>query len=187
MIFQNEVWLITLVGLAAVTLGFIYVIVQAGKPAADPGKMQKNAHVLRRWLFLALIVLGIGVTWATLKQFPIPDQHAQLQAAQIVDVVGRQWSWSLSKSHLAADVPVEFRVTSADVNHGFAIYAPDDRIVIQTQAMPGFTNKLLYTFRTPGKYRVLCLEYCGLAHHAMMAEFDVAPATANNKAKGDHS
>lgn len=187
MIFQNEVWLITLVGLAAVTLGFIYVIVQAGKADADTGKVQKNACVIRRWLLLALIVLGIGVTWATLKQFPIPDQHAQLQAKQVVDVVGRQWSWSLSNNHLTADVPVEFRVTSADVNHGFAIYAPDDRIIIETQAMPGFTNKLLYTFHTPGKYRVLCLEYCGLAHHGMMAEFDVAPASAKGHVNGGQS
>ena len=42
--------------------------------------------------------------------------------------------------------------------------------------MPGHTNRLAYTFTQPGKYRVLCLEYCGLAHHGMMTEFEVVAA-----------
>lgn len=96
-------------------------------------------------------------------------------------MVAHQWYWQLSRKQVEAGVPVEFRVTSADVNHGFAIYAPDDRIVIQTQAMPGFTNKMLHTFRQPGTYRILCLEYCGLDHHGMMTEIKVVAA------KGDQS
>jgi cytochrome c oxidase subunit 2 len=99
-----------------------------------------------------------------------------LQAAQVVDVVGHQWTWDVSQTHLKVGEPVEFRVTASDVNHGFAIYAPDGRIVIQTQAMPGFTNKILYTFQTPGTYRIMCLEYCGVAHHGMTAELEVAAA-----------
>ena len=178
MILQNEIWLITLTGMGLVTLGFIYVISQAGKPAdaAQTQKAYATSNRLRRWLFVALFVLGVGVSYATLRHFPIPRQHAPLQAAQVVDVVARQWAWKLSATQLKVDVPVEFRVTSADVNHGFAIYAPDDRIVIQTQAMPGFTNKILYTFREPGKYRILCLEYCGLAHHGMTGQFEVVAA-----------
>ena len=39
--------------------------------------------------------------------------------------------------------------------------------------MPGVTNRLVHTFTQPGKYRILCLEYCGLAHHGMILEFDV--------------
>ena len=69
---------------------------------------------------------------------------------------------------------MEFHVTSKDVNHGFALYDPDMRIVAQTQAMPGYTNVLRYTFNEPGVYRVLCLEYCGVAHHEMTAEIKVA-------------
>jgi cytochrome c oxidase subunit II len=34
-------------------------------------------------------------------------------------------------------------------------------------------NRLVYTFARPGRYRVLCLEYCGLAHHGMNSEFEV--------------
>lgn len=172
---QNEVWLATLAGMGLVALVFIYVIAKYGEPG-DSAQVQKTAYAIRRWWFLALVLLGIGVTWASLRQFPIPDQHAQSQAAQTVDAVGRQWSWQLSQNRFVAGVPVEFRVSSADVNHGFAIYGPDDRIVTQTQAMPGFTNRLVHTFVQPGKYRVLCLEYCGLAHHGMTTEFEVTAA-----------
>ncbi len=173
---QNEVWLTTLAGIALVALAFVYVIARSGKPA-DSTQVLKKSYAIRRWWFLALVVLGVGVTWASLRQFPIPDQNAQSQTAQIVNAVGRQWSGELSQNRFTVGIPVEFHVTSADVNHGFAIYGPDDRIVTQTQAMPGFTNRLVHTFDQPGKYRVLCLEYCGLAHHGMLAEFEVVAAT----------
>ena len=77
---------------------------------------------------------------------------------------------------MQAGTPVEFRVTSSDVNHGFAIYAPDGRIATQTQAMPGYTNKLVHTFTEPGTYTVMCLEYCGIGHAPMTATLTVAPA-----------
>jgi cytochrome c oxidase subunit 2 len=173
---QDEVWLITLIGIGLVALVFIYVIGRSGG-SADPKQVQIRAYAIRRWWFVALLILGIGVTYASLRPFPVPDQQAQLPGAQIVDVVGRQWTWQLSRNQVAAGIPVEFHVTSSDVNHGFAIYGPDDRILAQTQAMPGFTNRLVYTFRQPGIYRVLCLEYCGLAHHVMADQLEVAAAT----------
>jgi cytochrome c oxidase subunit II len=169
---QDEVWLITLIGIALVALVFVYVISSSGG-SADAKQVQTRAYAIRRWWFVALLLLGIGVTYASLRPFPVPDQHAQLQGAQIVDVVGHQWFWQLSRYQVTAGTPVEFHVTSADVNHGFGLYGPDDRIVAQTQAMPGFTNRLLYTFTKPGLYRVMCLEYCGLAHHGMANQIEV--------------
>jgi cytochrome c oxidase subunit 2 len=83
------------------------------------------------------------------------------------------WQWEISQDHVEAGRPVDFQVTSADVNHGFGIYDPDMKIVAQTQAMPGVTNTLRHTFTREGTYRVMCLEYCGLAHHNMTAEFTV--------------
>jgi len=175
MVTQDQVWVWTLAGIAAIAIAFIYVISQAGKPA-DPVQVQKTAYAIRRGWFIALVVMGIGVTYASLNPFPIGEQSSPSQTAQIVNAVGHQWAWDLSQSQVRAGTPVQFNVTSDDVNHGFAIYGPGDRIVAQTQAMPGFTNRLLYTFKEAGKYRVMCLEYCGLAHHAMTTEFEVVAA-----------
>lgn len=178
MTLQDAVWTIALVGMGLVALGFIHVIIQAGKPADEAAtrKSAHTAHLLQGWLFVVLFVGFVVGSWATLRRFPIPPQHGALDAKQVVDVVGRIWSWQLTPATVKAGSPVEFRVTSADVNHGFAIYAPDGRIVTQTQAMPGFTNKLLYTFNQPGTYTVQCLEYCGLGHAPMRTTLTVVAA-----------
>ena len=173
MTMQNDAWVISLVGIGLVALLFIHVIAQAGKTAPDPTGVQKKAYALRRPLFWALIVLGIGVAYGTLRAFPIPKQQGALHPAQTVQVVAHQWSWEISPAPIQAGVPIEFDVTSADVNHGFAIFDAHDRLLMQTQAMPGYTNRLIYTFAQPGTYRVLCLEYCGVAHYGMMDELHV--------------
>jgi cytochrome c oxidase subunit 2 len=69
MITQNEVWLVSLIEMVLIALVFIYVISQAGK-AADATQVQKKAYAIRRWWFIAFLVLGIGVTDASLKPFP---------------------------------------------------------------------------------------------------------------------
>lgn len=175
MTIQDQVWVITLAGIAGVGLVFLYVIREATRQA-EATRVQARAAVIRRWLFLGLLVLGAGVTAATLSPFPIPDQHTPPGARQVVEVVGQQWGWHLSPGPIEAGVPVEFRVTSADVNHGFGIYDDSGRLLAQTQAMPGVTNRLIHTFEQPGRYRVLCLEYCGLVHHGMSATFEVVGA-----------
>lgn len=178
MVLQNVVWAIALAGMGLVAFGFIYVIIQAGKPA-DPEATRKSAHTahaLQAWLFAILFVGFVAGSWASLRHFPIPSQHGALSARQVVDVVGRQWSWQMTPDKVSAGSVVEFRVTSADVNHGFAIYGPDGLIVAQTQAMPGYTNKLLHTFTQPGTYTVQCLEYCGLGHGPMKITLEVVAA-----------
>lgn len=182
MIIQNVVWIIALTGMGLIALGFIYVIWQAGRPASDEATRRSThtAHVIRRYLFITLLVIFIGGTYGTLRNFPIPLQHSPLGIQQVVEVVGQQWSWQIEPNTIRAGTPVEFRVTSKDVNHGFAIYALNNRIVAQTQAMPGVINKLVYTFTEPGTYKVMCLEYCGLGHAPMIAEFTV---TAENTAE----
>lgn len=169
---QDRIWAISLAGLALVALAFLFVVSRAGKPAPDVARMQTRAYAWRGWLFVALLVLGVGVTYATLATFPIPNQRDAALAPQVVHAVGHQWRWELSATRLQAGVPVEFAVTASDVNHGFAVYDAEGRLVAQTQAMPGVTNRLVHTF-APGRYRVLCLEYCGVAHHVMAAEFEV--------------
>lgn len=178
MVLQNMIFIITLIGIGLVALGFIYVILQAGKPADDEAtrKAGHTSNVLRRWLFAALLIIFVGGTYGTLRHFPIPSQYAPLNAQQVVDVVGRQWAWQIQPGTIHAGSLVEFRVTSKDVNHGFAIYAPDGHIVIQTQAMPGYTNKILYTFTKPGTYKVMCLEYCGIGHAPMTSQIQVVAA-----------
>jgi cytochrome c oxidase subunit II len=146
------------------------------------------AYSLRRkLLYLVLAVLVVGLSM-TLAKTPYPHDNDIPQ--QVVFVVGKQYSFGISASPITNDdeylaatysTPVqvqagslvEFRVTSFDVNHGFSVYNPEGQLVGQTQAMPGYVNRLRLRLTEPGRYRVLCLELCGSGHHRMRGVFDV--------------
>ena len=103
-------------------------------------------------------------------------------------LAGRIWSWDIGPIRdrdgnllqaegaalvLPAGQAVEFQVTAEDVNHGFGIYNEAGQIVAQTQPMPGYVNNLVHTFKAAGNYQILCMEYCGLAHHTMVTTITV--------------
>lgn len=175
MTIQDVALTIALSGMAIVACSILYVVSQASRPADEAAAAHSahTAHAVRRWLFFSLVVVFVVGTWVTLRPYPIPEQHAPTGAHQVVSVEGRQWTWLIKPATVYTGSAVEFDVTSTDVNHGFAIYGPDGRIVTQTQAMPGYTNRIVHTFDQPGRYQVMCLEYCGLGHAPMTAYFTV--------------
>ena len=136
-------------------------------------RVQTTGYWLRkRWLaFLcALLVLVVG-----LSLFRLPYASGGNRGKQVVTVKGGQFFWSIDPGRIRAGTPVRFDVTSVDVNHGFGIYDPAGHLIGSVQAMPDYHNKLDLTFHTPGVYRILCLEYCGLGHHVMQGSFTVVP------------
>lgn len=166
---QVVVWDLTLVLCGIVAAVFLYVR-GASRTRAEQVEVQPRAYRIRLVLFLLLILVGLPVSVVTLAGMPRNENGA---GTEVVSVTGGQWYWNLDREQVPAGVPVEFRVTSVDVNHGIGIYDPELRLLGQTQAMPGYVNHLRYTFHQPGTYRLLCLEYCGLAHHGMVAELTV--------------
>ncbi len=140
------------------------------------------------FLAASLLIFLVFALALTLPRMPYPAEAAAPD--RIVHVTGKQYAFALSPTPIAGleaweegtypttvEVPapstVEFRVTSLDVNHGFSLYAPDGELVAQTQAMPGYVNRLRVRFERPGTYTVLCLEYCGLGHHRMRGVVEV--------------
>ena len=136
----------------------------------DYAPVQGSAYRIRAIGFWVLLLVGLPVSIWLFRENPY---SAQIAAPQVINATGYQWYWELDRSEIVVGEPVEFRVTSADVNHGFGVYDADGVLVAQTQAMPGYVNRLTHIFETPGVYQVLCLEYCGLAHHNMVAEIVV--------------
>lgn len=166
---QQSAWYVSLLFIAVFVIIFIMVFLRSNR-RADYEPIQKKGYRLRRYYFasLVLILLYAGIT--TLKQIPY-DQPVFVT----IEVNAILFNWEMSSHQVKVGQPVEFAVTSADVNHGFGIYDENMIVMAQTQAMPGYTNKLYYTFTKPGKYQILCLEYCGVAHHYMVADFEVLP------------
>jgi len=165
----------TLLGLgAAWTLVWAWVLLHAG-PGPSYEATAPVVHRLRRVLFVGFLVAFAAVFAISVRAYPYIDfrRHSVGMPAVTVDVQANQWSWALSRTQVPVGVPVEFAVTSQDVNHGFGVYAPDGLLLTQVQAMPGYTNRLVYRFARPGAYTIRCLEYCGIFHHVMLATLDV--------------
>lgn len=172
---QDLVLSVSIVLMGCLAAVFVWVALGANTAIANYGPVIDSAYRFRIWLFGIAIIVLIGANYKTLGELPYINTLAQLPttAVQTSQVVAEQWSWSIKPDNFKVGQTAEFHVTSGDVNHGFALYDPDFRIVAQTQAMPGYTNVLRYTFTKPGTYQVLCLEYCGVVHHEMKAEIKV--------------
>ena len=59
------------------------------------------------------------------------------------------------------------------MNHGFAVYNDDNVLLFQIQAIPKHVSHIVYTFKEPGRYQVVCLEFCGVNHHKMIGALQV--------------
>ncbi len=172
---------------SAAIIAAVFVVVARSTAREGPVDHDRTNR-LRGVFFLSLmVVLGIFLI-LTLPRLPYPVEAAV--PGQVVNVVSRQYAFSPTDHagpesietwdrdfsptvDVRAGAVVEFRVRTLDVNHAFGVYTPDGRVLAQTQAMPGYVNRLRVRFDEPGTYHVLCLEYCGLGHHAMRGVIEV--------------
>jgi cytochrome c oxidase subunit II len=132
--------------------------------------VERIRHAERSW-FVAAVVILVGILAATIAFTPYGRSAGK--DAQVVDVQAVQFAWVIPTTPIKAGRQVEFRLTSKDVNHSFAVYTAGGKFLFQVQVMPGKTQKYVYTFHKPGTYQVLCLEYCGVGHANMRSEFQV--------------
>ncbi|MGH7046599.1 MAG: hypothetical protein ACREE2_09475 [Stellaceae bacterium] len=172
---QDVVWAVSIVLMGALAAVFAWVAAGADLTLADYGPVIAVAYRRRGLLFVLAVAILIAANYRSLGELPyVSRDAAPVAAVRQVAATGEQWSWTVTPNQFVVGQTAEFDVTSKDVNHGFALYDPAMRIVAQTQAMPGYTNVLRYTFTEPGIYQVLCLEYCGVEHHDMKTEINVA-------------
>ncbi len=163
--------------LIAVAYGVVTVIgalVFLGLWRSTQSRREVDTEQLARrekgWL-IALIVGLLALLLATI--FFTPYGESAPAGAQVVNVDARQFSFSVDPPILQAGEPVEFRLTTADTNHGFGVYTEDDEFVLQAQIVPDYETKVVHTFEEAGAYKIVCLEFCGVNHHGMVGQFEV--------------
>ncbi len=105
----------------------------------------------------------------------------QTQAGNVltVEAIGHQFNFEfrypgMQKSvyndfHVPLNTPVTVHTTSADVIHGF--WLPEVRL--KADMVPGLVNTLRFTPRETGTFRIICTEFCGAAHGAMVAQMTI--------------
>ena len=86
-------------------------------------------------------------------------------------VVARTFSFKPSPLKVPKGSVVDFYLTSKDVVHGFFIEGTNVNIM----AVPGAVTYSQARFDEPGKYLILCHEFCGAGHHDMTGMVEVTP------------
>ncbi|MGZ4380977.1 MAG: hypothetical protein ACXVZ2_11075 [Gaiellaceae bacterium] len=150
----------------------VVVAVAASTISRGPMDAVKAAHRERNWLFIVIALLVV-LLFGTI--FFIPYGKTAPRGTQVVDVTAYQFGWLVSQKTVKANVPVQFVLHSKDVSHDFGVYDSSGVYQFQVGIVPDYTQKVLHTFKKPGRYDVLCLEYCGLDHAKMQTSFEVVP------------
>jgi cytochrome c oxidase subunit 2 len=97
-----------------------------------------------------------------------------------IDVIGQQFSWifvypndKVAENQLVVPKgkPIKLNITAEDVNH--SLFIPAFRI--KMDAVPGMDTYTWFFADEIGEYDVLCAEYCGVEHSAMVAVLSIVP------------
>ena len=140
------------------------------------------------WAASALIVLFLGAIVVTsITQAVQPPSHVETldpttldrhpdfgtprvttraDGSAVVSAIAAMFAFAPDPIEVPAHVPVTFRLTSADVIHGFQIVGTNGNAM----AIPGYVSQFTVTFPRPGEYTIACNEYCGLMHHGMVGK-----------------
>lgn len=184
------VWYAGVISLVVITVFIVLSLYFATRaPSSEPTpSIIEGLYKIRSGYFVILVLAIVATLTVTLssKRMPYPE----LQKGEpdvVVEATGITWSWDLKIKGeqegeetsaeenglvLPAGKIIEFQVNTEDVTHGFGVYNSDGKLLLQTQVMPGYTNKVRHVFK-PGTYHVFCMEYCGQLHQNMFAKFTV--------------
>jgi len=85
-----------------------------------------------------------------------------------VYLLGRMWLW-YPVLELERGQSYRLHLSSLDLQHGFSLQP----ININVQVHPGYEHVLTVTPDKSGEYTIVCNEFCGLGHHAMLGKIFV--------------
>jgi cytochrome c oxidase subunit 2 len=148
----ERIWMWGATALIVLFLGAIFVtaLVQAVEP---PGHLETVDPT----------------TIPTHPEFGTPAITTRPDGSVVVPVVAGMFSFMPDPIEVPANVRVTFRLTSPDVIHGFQVVGTN----ANAMAIPGYVTQFTVTFARPGEYTIVCNEYCGLIHHAMVGKLVV--------------
>jgi cytochrome c oxidase subunit 2 len=175
-----QVWWVMFWAAIALTLGMTalgLVAVLRRRRGAQASQRAEQAWLVGGGLVLPGIAIGALLLWglrAGHALLPLPGPAPVFT----VDVTARQWQWDVAypahpqarvqpnRIDIPAGQPVDVRLRTADVIHGFWV----PRLGGKMDTIPGRTNVVRLQADTPGVYRGVCAEYCGTGHAHMQME-----------------
>ena len=160
-------------------------------------------HIVRRWATLAVALIAVlvimviytGLHWAMMPPSRVETidpttlhvsgefiesnlgSAAETDGSVTVRIVAQQYSFTPQCIVVPANTPLTFRVTSADVVHGFLIADTN----INSMVEPGYISTFKTSFQSSGDHLMPCHEYCGTGHEGMWAHVKVLDRAAFDK------
>jgi hypothetical protein len=113
-------------------------------------------------LLLGLLIVGLFAA--------IVVGRRTSQAVEIHAVMPEKGGWLPGNLTAEVDVPLNLRLTSDDVMHGFAVGQQNWPAV---DVKPGQVTELSLTFDEPGTYTYYCTRWCGPNHWRMRGSIEV--------------
>lgn len=141
-----------------------------GRPQGDGPAIHGNSRLQFTWLAVSFVlvtvlyVIGFNGLAQIEAAAPVNALHVNVTAQQwIFNYTYTDYNLSSSTLYLPINQPVEFKVTSEDVQHSFWI----PELGVKADAVPGETNTFTVTPNKAGNYTVRCMELCGVLHAYM--------------------
>jgi cytochrome c oxidase subunit II len=162
--------------LVAITAVMIYFVIRYRRSKhPEPADIRGNWKLEVVWTLvptlIALSMFYIG--WQSyLGLRDVPEDAVE------IEVIAQMWSWIFvypndKETENELVVPqgraIKLNLSSEDVLHSF--FLPAFRI--KTDCVPGMKTYAWFFADKVGKYHILCAEYCGVDHAAMIAELRI--------------
>jgi cytochrome c oxidase subunit II len=176
------IFLLFAIGVAAVVYGAIaYALVKyRARPGPDMGRRPVTHHrtleIVWTAAAAAIVIVLVAVSLPALLALEGPAQ----QADYTVEVYAQQFFWSFrypdgsestNELWVQEDLTYLLEVRSRDVIHSFFVPELDARI----DAVPGRVNYVWIQPEQPGRYALVCAEFCGVGHSDMRGTVVVFP------------
>lgn len=163
-----ELWLtiITSVGVAAMLAPGLFVWAKFVEPPDDAAHFEVLGQ---QWHWTFRFPGEDGELGATHPHFISEQNPFGLDPG---DPAGQDDRLVLSNElHLPLDQPVKALLRSRDVLHNFGV--PQFRV--KMDMVPGMVSYLWFEPTRAGRFDILCMELCGMAHHTMRGQVVVEP------------
>lgn len=166
------IFIIAFIFIIGITAFMIWTVIHfSRKKGKEAQQFTGSLKLEALWTVVPLILVMI-MFWIGWKGFaPMRKVPAD---ALVITAIGRMWEWefiysdSLRSKELVLPInkPVKLELVSEDVNH--SLFIPAFRV--KEDVVPGYDNYLWFTPNYIGNYEILCTEYCGLLHSAMVSK-----------------
>ena len=122
------------------------------------------------------VIAGLLATVAGLDRYGLWNAAAEIALLSVAmgmmnPALAEQYMFVPQCAVVPASTPVRFRLTSADVTHGFFVQSTNTNAMV----VPGYVTSVRTSFESTGTYQMPCDEFCGFGHHAMAARIVVVP------------